>query len=561
MATVALNMIVKDELENAETIILHALPVFDEINIVVSDKPTANKLKKEFDDPTRFDRVHIKWREWNNRFDQARNAALEMTDTDYMFWIDADDYFDFTTIPQLLELAVAENLDVLFLPYNYAQDEDGNCVTKQYRERLLRLGSGFTWKGWVHETPIWPDDTYSRHILDSPVVTHHMAPGHTTQSIDRNHAILAEAYLATDDPRYIYYFGMSLFTKQEYDKSIKVLNEYLKVGGSVEDIYRALSVISECAYHIDKFDLALEFASKCTILKPEYPMGYWLLAQYEADQKNWEQALEWVKVSLTKPDPVSLSVWDPSARDRAILIAAQAEFMLQHYNNALAWLRKIPNNRSAQELLDGFTEEADAETFIKLLPRIRKYFEDDKTMYEALCHDMRFDPRLKSLRFTVKKPFTWGSRSIVILCGEGYEEWGPQTLDRGMGGSEEAVVYLTRELAKLGWNVTVYAEAEYQENFGEHYVRWLPWREFDVRDTFNVFVGWRAPQFVEPINAKVKLVDVHDLIPKETVKPYDDTLYMFKSNYHKEQYPDLPAEKSRVVGNGIKKDQFHEDTK
>jgi len=148
------------------------------------------------------------------------------------------------------------------------------------------MASGFTWKGWVHETPIWPSTNYVSHILDSPEVTHNMTEGHTESSVARNHAILEEAYKVDDDPRIIHYYGMSLFTKGEYAKSISVLHDYLQVGGSQEDIYRALSLISESAYHLDKFDLALEFATKAATLKPAYPMAFWLLAQYEADQEK-----------------------------------------------------------------------------------------------------------------------------------------------------------------------------------------------------------------------------------------------------------------------------------
>jgi tetratricopeptide (TPR) repeat protein len=561
MATVSLQMIIKDE--DVRLTVGNAIEYFDEINLTVSNHRTALQLEEFF---KKQKTVNVKFRRWNNRFDDARNANFAMCHSDYAFWIDADDQFDFSTVPNIVALAEEHNLDAVFLPYNYAQNEDGVCVTKQYRERLLKMSSGFTWAGWVHETPIWPTTKYRSHILDHPVVTHITDKDHNQRSIERNHAILAEAYEATDDPRYIYYFGMSLFTKGEYAKSIAVLSEYLKVGGSVEDIYRALNVISESAYHLGKHDVALEYASKCTVLKPEYPQGYWLLAQYEADQKNWEQALEWVRVSLTKPDPKTLSVWDPSARERAVLIGAQADFMLGNYNKALAWLRKIPNNKESIELMEGFTEEADAETFVNLLPKIRKYFYNDESLFEALCHDMQYDQRLQNFRFQVRQPVKWPKNSIAILCGEGYEEWGPHTLDKGMGGSEEAVIYLSRELSKLGYDVTVFTEVPHRmldttPEPKEYSVKYRPWREVDVRDEFDIFIGWRAPQFLETVNARIKLADIHDIIPASIVKPYDDVTYMFKSEYHRDLYEDLPKEKSRVIGNGIAKEQFHEDTK
>jgi tetratricopeptide (TPR) repeat protein len=551
MSTVALNMIIKDEFDAVAEIVAQAIDYFDEINLTVSHKPTANKLKKI---ATATPKVRVQWREWTDRFDEARNANLEMCTADYFFWLDADDEFDFRAIPQLVEIADENNIDAIFLPYNYAQDEDGNCITRHWRERLVRTGRGYTSRGWVHETFI-TDEPHVDHKVDFEV-KHHSTPEHSAESVERNHAILEKAYAETKDPRYLHYLGMSHFTHQEYDKAAELLSEYLEVGGSLDDSYRALAVISESAYHLDKPDIALEYATKCATLKPSYPMAYWLLAQYEADQKNWEEALEWVRVGMSKPDPETLSIFNPEDRTRGILLAAQAEFMLQHYNLALGWLRKIPKNKTAESLYPDFKSEADAETFLNLLPKIRKFFKSDEQLWNALVPDLAYDTRILSFRQMVTAPYTWPENSIVIFCGQGYEEWGPSTLDKGMGGSEEAIVYLAPELAKLGYSVTVYGEVPDVEIHDG--VKWYPWKMIDTRDEFNIFVSWRAPQYLEKIKAKVKLCDVHDVLPANIMKDYPDVTYLVKSDYHRGLYPNLADKKFRVIGNGIKKDQFND---
>lgn len=546
--TVALSMIVKDELQEVLVLINQASPYVDEVNLVVSDAKTAKELDKVLDK-----KVHVKYRKWNNRFDEARNASMNMCTTDYFIWVDADDDFDFSGVPQLVQMAEENGIDAIFLPYNYMQDDQGNCVTLHWRERLIRMGRGYEWRGWVHETCI-SDENTTTHKVDFPV-KHNATIDDAKNSHERNHQILEEAYAATKDPRYLHYLGMSYFTKKDYEKAVELFVDYLKVGGSVEDAYRSLSLLSECAYHLGKLDLALEYASKCIVMKPEYPMGYWLLAQYEADQENYEEALEWVRVSETKPDPNTLSVWDPTSRGRATIIAARSLFMLGRYNEALKEVRKVRDNPEIQEYYKDFVDQADAEMFVNILPKLRKFFESDKKLWDALAHDMKYDSRIQPLRFNVNEPHTWGDNSIVIFCGEGYEEWGPHTLDKGMGGSEEAVVYLSRELAKLGWHVTVFAEANMIDKEGTlDAVKWRPWEELDRRDKFNVFISWRAPQFAGIVDAKVKLIDVHDIIPEDVAVPYDDATYMFKSNYHKELYPKV--KKAKVIGNGIKKEQF-----
>lgn len=556
--TVSLQLIVKDEYDRVLNLVQDALPHVTEVNLTVSDKPTANKMKKFAENLNRQApagrSINVKWREWNNRFDEARNANYEMSTTDYTFWLDADDMFDFRLIPYMVDLAEKNGIDAIFLPYNYAQDDQGNCITRHWRERLVRANKGFTWRGWVHETYI-SDQPHVTHKLDHEV-RHATGPNHTLESLERNHKILEEAAEATGDPRYIHYLGMSYYTRKEYGKAIETLSDYLEVGGSKTDIYRSLSLISESAYHLGMHEEALEYASKCIVLKPEAPTGYWLMAQYEADRENWQDALEHVKTAQGKPDPDDNSIFDPTARARAACIAAQAEFYLGHYSAALAWLKKAGNNPVAQDLLADFTEEAANEQFIKLIPSIRSFFQNDKALFDSLSDDLKYDARLRDLRFSVTQPKTWDDKSIVIFCGQGFEEWGPHTLDKGMGGSEEAIVYLSAELAKLGYNVTVYGEANIPS---AHLVTWLPWKQMDPRDNFNVFVSWRNPLYLEKVNAKVKLADIHDVMPPEMMKDYPDVTYLLKSAYHRSLSPDLPDEKIKVIGNGIVKAQFKEN--
>lgn len=557
MATVSLQLIVKDETDKVMKLIDDAYDYFDQINVTISDKPCANKIKKHYMLMDVDQKLQTRWREWNDNFADARNANYALSTTDYTFWLDADDEFDFKAIPQLVEIAEENDIDAIFLPYNYAQDEEGNCVARHWRERLVRANKGFEWRGWVHETYI-TDQEHTNHRVDFEVL--HRSTN-IMGSVERNHKILEKAYAETKDPRYTHYLGMSYFSHGEYEKAIDILCEYLEVGGSLEDTYRSLAIISECAYHLKQYDLAMEYASKCIGLKPKYPMGYYLFAQYEADQENWEEALEWCNVALSKPDPDTLAVYDPSARERCILIAAQADFMLGNYRKAHNWLKRIPNNPTAKTLMDDFAEDAAKEQFIELLPKLRSFFNSDADLWQSLSHDIRFDSAVRELRNAATKPITWDNKSLVIFCGQGYEEWGPNTLDKGMGGSEEAAVYLSRELAKLGWHVTVYGEVDYEESFegpgGDFYtVTWLPWKEIDIRDTFNVFISWRYPQYLEKITAKVKIADIHDVMPGEIMKNLPNQTYFVKSKFHRELYPEVPDERFKIIGNGIKKDQF-----
>jgi hypothetical protein len=84
---------------------------------------------------------------------------------------------------------------------------------------------------------------------------------------------------------------------------------------------------------------------------------------------------------------------------------------------------------------------------------------------------------------------------LVIYCDEygqtWWPGWGPHSLiSGGLGGSEEAVVFLSRALVRQGWNVTVFLEPAIGGT-DEHGVRWEHLGEFDLSLDFDVFVAWR----------------------------------------------------------------------
>jgi tetratricopeptide (TPR) repeat protein len=549
MATVALQMIVKDEYEELVAIIENAYAYFDELNITVSDKTVANKLGK-----LSYEKLNIKWRQWTNDFAAARNDNFAMATTDYVFWLDSDDTFDFTKIPKLVELAEKGKYEVIYLPYNYAQDETGRCIALHWRERLIKRSHPFEWRGMVHETYISDEPFKSKRV---PVEVVHNGYTHVADSIDRNHNILLKAAAETDDPRYMHYLGLSHFTRKEYQETLDVLEKFIKLSGWDEEIYRSLCVMSEAADQLDDYPNAVGYAMQAAVMLPKYPQAYWLLTQFAYNEGDLEGALEWASTARAKNLPDSMSIVDPTNASRCVLLGAQAAYKLGDYATAWAWIKSIPQEPLAQELMAPFKLAAEKTVFVKLLPQIRPFFTSDNALWESLDDDVKYDGRVSSLREIATKPKTWSDKSIVIFCGAGFEPWGPDTLNKGMGGSEEAIVYLSRELAKIGWDVTVYNERD-DEYFDAGGVTYYPWRYLDKRDNFNVLISWRQPVFALPLNAKVKIVDVHDTLNENIIKPHSDLTYFVKSNYHRNLYPGLPDKDVRVIGNGIAKEHFNE---
>ena len=154
-----------------------------------------------------------------------------------------------------------------------------------------------------------------------------------------------------------------------------------------------------------------------------------------------------------------------------------------------------------------------------------------------------------------KEPKVWGENEVCYYATFGrehFERWGPSSLEKGIGGSETAVIRLSQEWAKLGYKVTVYGDPG--QEMGEYDgVTWLPYYKFNPRDKFNIFIQWRDTSLANKISAKKFLVDLHDIYFPQTFEGKLDAIdsIMVKSEYQRDLGEGIPKEKFTIISNGI----------
>jgi hypothetical protein len=157
----------------------------------------------------------------------------------------------------------------------------------------------------------------------------------------------------------------------------------------------------------------------------------------------------------------------------------------------------------------------------------------------------------------------WDKNSIVIYSNLPFhvEDWAPPCIEQGIGGSQEAVIYLSQELVKLGYKVTVFNRCGDME--GEYNgIVYKSVERLNIQDTFNVFIFHRY--WLQPMVMKVKArkiaVWMHDnpqLLPtvddsrhREFLNSFDKLFVL--SKFHKSMLPDwIPEEKIFLTKNGI----------
>lgn len=155
---------------------------------------------------------------------------------------------------------------------------------------------------------------------------------------------------------------------------------------------------------------------------------------------------------------------------------------------------------------------------------------------------------------SVPTPQTWPSKSIAVYCGATSEPWNARSLETGIGGSESAVIHLTKYWAKHGYDVKVFCTCTEPGVYdGVSYENTLL---FNVVDNFDIIIVWRCVPFahIYQINARKKFLDFHDI-----VKPSDNITersinnmdkFCVKSNYQRKMLPTVPDDKIALIPNG-----------
>lgn len=149
---------------------------------------------------------------------------------------------------------------------------------------------------------------------------------------------------------------------------------------------------------------------------------------------------------------------------------------------------------------------------------------------------------------------TTTDKEITYYCGPGRylnfnNTWNGTT--KGLGGSEEAVVNLSEQFVKLGYNVTVYNVCDKDTECNgvkyKQYWKWIP------GDKCNTTIIWRDPSLLDiGINSSNIYLDLHDVIDKNwlTDNRMDNVTKIFcKSDFHSSL---IGETKVIVVPNGIK---------
>lgn len=588
---IAATFIIKDdsELDSFKKSIKSVAPFVDSWHVVANGKQTA-----EIEAFTRSHGGTFHFLPWNEDFSEQRNFIFSKVpkDTDYIWWQDADDILvGGEYLKECAQMAKRNGKDVVFFAYWYGCRFEGDpsletfkeVDIEHYRERLIRPGV-IEWKGRLHETPVpltGQKNNYTKFSYnadDCPIAVMHLSTiDDAVGKLERNQKIL-ELQLKEEredgeaDPRTLLYL-MKIYTEEgdgeHLNLCLEMGEEYLTKSGWDEERANCCDLMAICYTKLGNYPSAITFLHKAIEEYPHQPLHYIRLALSYFNMDKFRESKHWLTIA-SQLDLDSKTAGINNIKELKVLFS---QLLLKiRYNvdkdlkgsveaaNLLYREQPIEANHQnllfLMDLLDLQTASEDSKKLLEYLEAIG----DQKaamSVLNSLPIVISEQPWAIKIRHENTPPRIWKENEVCYfanLGGKHFEKWGGKSLQKGIGGSETAVVELALEWAEQGYKVTVYGDPEYMGE--QNGVMYLPWYYFNKADKFHIFIQWRNAILAPTIKAKKFYVDLHDVVNQidysDEVMNAVDGIF-FKSAYHRKMLPKLPEEKACIVGNGIRR--------
>ena len=250
---------------------------------------------------------------------------------------------------------------------------------------------------------------------------------------------------------------------------------------------------------------------------------------------------------------------------------AKAFWMISRPDMALpllkGCLKVMPSDKKTAEIIEQLEKETKIfNDAIATAKKLRAYKSNARLIsaINKLPEELKSHPLIAAVKNEKIVKETSSGKDLVIYCANNGEVWNPETARmKGIGGSEEAVIWISKLLAQKGWNVEVYANCGTEDKVYDG-VKWKPFWTWNVRDKQDVVVLWRnASPLKFDINADRIYVDLHDVIPDGEFTPErmkKITKVFVKSKFHRSLFPSISDEKIVIVPNGIDETIFEAKT-
>jgi glycosyltransferase involved in cell wall biosynthesis len=532
----------------------------DEICITTGKNKEVERVAKKYN-------CKVSYREWDDSYENARNFNFKQATGEYIFWLDADDIVKGAdNLPQVMKKIDEEGIDAGVMDYLYDFDEDGVCIVKHKKARIIRNDGCVKWVGEIHED-FEEQRKLNSFFIKGIQIVHLTDNERIEESKERNLKIAFEVLRKKpDDPRSYWLVANAFLSKGDNKNAIEYYKKFIPISSSEIEILTAYHRTAAAYMALGEWEKAIQCEFKVIEIRPWFPDGYLGLGELFYKRNQFKKAKEFLLQGISKEIPEDeYIVWNPRDYDfNPLRMLADVYFELSKPKEAKMCLEEClkiyPFHKEIKRLVGVLDKEVEKIDKIDEICEKAEKINDKgklKKLLDSVPVELKSHPKICHLRNVhfIKKESS--GKDLTIFCFYTSEPFNPDIVrDVGRGGSEEAVCQVSERLANKGWNVDVYANTGLYKpkKFGK--VNWKPFWEFNLRDKVDVFISWRHPMIFDfkEINADKKYVWLHDVIkPNEfTPKRVDKIDKIFAlSKWQRNLFPEIPNKKFFITGNGI----------
>jgi glycosyltransferase involved in cell wall biosynthesis len=395
-------------------------------------------------------------------FAMARQRSFDLAAHENVLWLDADD-----------EVVGLENLKLtqkdkpvrFIAPYEYVYNDAGDCIKLHKRERIVLGRGAFQWERKVHEglRPRQGFETEDVDLGEGIVWKHRRAPG-PLKDKERNLRILRT--MSNEDPRTLYDLGVECYICGLHEEAIEHLGSAMSRSLWPAERFQSCMLLVDILMSSGNVSAAKRIAHRAIDVCPNDPEGYFALAKIE------HAVGEFDKASFHGFSGLSMPTWK-----------------LNLLRNPLHREIEIPAMVADSAAKTGNAPLASAmiELCLKARPTDPQFL---------LCkHDLA--------------PIPTPTHDVVIVCGKVGEAWNPDIIKKsGMGGSETAVVEMSKRLVARGCRVRVFCDTPIDGLFDG--VEYRSHASVTNVKSCDILIAWREATSLSWIAAKSKWIWVHD---------------------------------------------------
>lgn len=289
--TLGVVMIVKDEEKNLGNILGDVKDIADEI--VVVDTGSQDKTV----DIAKSYGAKMGFFKWCDDFSAARNRSIELADSDYLLWIDADDRILGEDRERLsaFKKTLRPEKDMAYL-LKITNDSMDDTETISYQARIFPNRDDIRFEGRIHEQILPVLERKGIKIDTEDIVIRHTgyhSPEEILEKARRNLDILLDELRdGKDTPAQYFFIATSYFALHDYEKCLEYIVAARKKAKDESWYKYSYSLAADCYLKLKKTDDAIDELKRGTKRYKESGLMHYYLGITSIQGGRYNEAIK-----------------------------------------------------------------------------------------------------------------------------------------------------------------------------------------------------------------------------------------------------------------------------